>query len=144
MDKEMFLNLYKSVVRPHLEYASTIWFPMYKKNKIIIENVHSRATRLVKSVQHLSYPKRLRMLGLTSLQYRRDWAYMIQVYKILHDINNVDKNKLFTMSTYTATRGYSLKLFKKRSHLNIRANTFSNRVVENCRGHSTHTLPKQL
>ena len=56
---------------------------------------------------------------------------MIQVYKILHDIDNVDMNKLFTKSTYTATRGHSLKLFKKRSRLNIRANTFSNRVVEN-------------
>ena len=28
---------------------------MYKKDKIIIENVKRRATRLVKSVQHLSY-----------------------------------------------------------------------------------------
>ena len=65
------------------------------------------------------------------LEYRRDRADMIQVYKILHDIDNDDKNKLFTMSTYTATRGHSLKLFKKRSRLNIRANTFSNRVVEN-------------
>ena len=73
------------------------------------------------------------MLGLPSLEYRRDRADMIQVYKILHDIDNVDKNKLFTMSTgtYTATRGHSLKLFKKQSRLNIRANTFSNRVVEN-------------
>ena len=72
VDKEMFLNLYKSVVRPHLEYASIIWFPMYKKDKIIIENVQRQATRLIKSVQHLSYPARLRMLGLPSLEYRRD------------------------------------------------------------------------
>ena len=131
MDKEMFLNLYKSVVRPYLEYASTIWFPMYKKDKIIIENVQRRATRLVKSVQYQSYHARLRTLGLPSLEYRRDRADMIQVYKILHDIDDVDKNKLLTMSTCTATRGHSLKLFKKRSRLNIRANTFSNRVVEN-------------
>ena len=88
---------------------------MYEKDKIIIENVQRRATRVFKSVQHLSYPERLRMLGLLSLEYRRDRADMIQVYKILHDIDNVDKNKLFTMSTYTATRGHSLKLFKKRS-----------------------------
>ena len=53
------------------------------------------------------------MLGLPSLEYRRDRADMIQVYKIWHDIDNVDKNKLFTMSTYTATSGHSLKLFKK-------------------------------
>ena len=31
MDKEMFLNLYKSKVRPHLEYATQIWSPIYKK-----------------------------------------------------------------------------------------------------------------
>ena len=31
MDKEMFLNLYKSMVRPHLEYATQIWSPIYKK-----------------------------------------------------------------------------------------------------------------
>ena len=49
------------------------------------------------------------------MEYRRDRADMIQVYKILHDIDNVDKNKLFTMSTYTATRGHSLKLFKKKN-----------------------------
>lgn len=131
MDPEMFLNLYKSIVRPHLEYAATIWSPMFKKDKVIIENVQRRATRLVKSIQHLSYPERLRSLGLPSLEYRRDRADLIQVYKILHDIDKVDKDKLFTRSTYTSTRGHSLKLFKKRFRLQIRANFFSNRVVEN-------------
>ena len=29
MDKEMFLQLYKSIVRPHLEYASSVWSPEF-------------------------------------------------------------------------------------------------------------------
>ena len=42
IDQEMFLNLYKSMVRPHLEYGSQIWSPVYKNDKIIIENVQPR------------------------------------------------------------------------------------------------------
>ena len=33
MDKEMLLNLYKSMVRPHIEYASQVWSPQYKKRQ---------------------------------------------------------------------------------------------------------------
>ena len=36
MDKEMFLPLYKSIVRPHLEYGGNIWSIIYKKNVIQI------------------------------------------------------------------------------------------------------------
>ena len=36
IDKEMFLNLFKSLVRPQLEYASSIWSTLYKKDKIMI------------------------------------------------------------------------------------------------------------
>ena len=35
----MFTTLYKSIVRPHLEYGSNIWSVMYKKEAIQIENV---------------------------------------------------------------------------------------------------------
>ena len=31
LDKAMFLNLYKALVRPHFEYASTVWPDIYKK-----------------------------------------------------------------------------------------------------------------
>ena len=56
----MFLNMFKSIVRPHLEYVSTVWFPMFKKDKILIENVQRRATRLVKCIKHLPYEDRLK------------------------------------------------------------------------------------
>ena len=131
IDEKTFLNLFKSIVRPHIEYASPICPPppLCKKDKIIIENVQRRATKQVASCKNLSYPERLRNLGLPSLEYRRERPDMIQVYKILNDIDIVEKDKLFTRAHYTATRGHSFKLHKKRSRLNGLANNFSNRVV---------------
>ena len=34
IDEEMFLNLFKSIVCPHIEYATPIWSPLYKKTKL--------------------------------------------------------------------------------------------------------------
>ncbi len=77
MDKEIFLNLYKSIVRPHLEYASSVWSPVFKKDRIAIENVQRRATRLVNGLKDMSYEQRLKKLGLPSLEYRRERADMV-------------------------------------------------------------------
>ena len=33
----MFLNLFKSMVWPHIEYATQVWSPQYKKDKIFLE-----------------------------------------------------------------------------------------------------------
>ena len=129
MDREMFLNLFKSLVRPHLEYATTIWAPIYKKDAIQIENVQRRATRLVSDLKNVSYTERLKTLGLPSLEYRRDRADMIQVFKVLIGIDKVDKDSLFTMSD-KPTRGHPLKIFKKRYRLKVRGHFFSNRVVD--------------
>lgn len=129
MDTEMFLNLFKSMIRPHLEYATVVWSPMYKKDRIALENVQRRATKLVNACNNLTYPERLRKLGLPTLEYRRLRADVIQVYKILNDIDIVDRDKLFKLATYSQTRGHPFKLYKERSRLNIRMNSFSNRVI---------------
>ena len=78
IDKDIFLNLFKSLVRPHLEYASTVWCPVFKKDRVPNENVQRRATKLVSSISHLSYSERLRELGLPSLEYRLERADVIQ------------------------------------------------------------------
>ena len=59
MDYTMFLQLYKSLVRPYLEYASPVWSPYLKKHQIAIENVQRRATKLIKNLSQLSYKERL-------------------------------------------------------------------------------------
>ena len=130
MDKDMFLDLYKTLVRPHLEYATPIWTPLYKKDSIMLENVQRRATRLVKALSGLTYQERLLELGLPSLEYRRLRADVIEVYKIINQIDKINIDKFFTFAQNAGTRGHSRKLYKKRSRLNVRANTFSNRVVD--------------
>ena len=104
-------------------------FTYMKKDQIMLENVQRRATRFVKALQGKTYSERLKSLGLPSLQYRPLRNDMVQTYKIVRDIDIVDKDKLLTIATETRTRGHKYKSFQRRSRLNIRKNVFSNRVV---------------
>ena len=47
LNKEMFQILISTLVRPHLEYAATIWSPYLKSQKDTIEKVQQRATKLI-------------------------------------------------------------------------------------------------
>ena len=88
--------------------------------------VKENATKLVSSIRHLSYRKRLKNLGLPSLEYRRERADLIEVYKLMNNIDQIKKEKkIFTVSTYIATRGNQLKLAKKQQRLKVRSNSFS-------------------
>ena len=98
-------------------------------NCITLENVQRRATCLVNSLSGRTYEDRLKILGLSTLEYRRLKADVIQVYKILNQIDRVDIDKFFNMSELS-TRGNSLKIFKPWSRLKVRSSVFSNRVVD--------------
>ena len=100
----MFLHLYKSLVRPHLEYASPVWSPYLKKYKKAIENVQKRATRMIPTLRNLNYTERLRNLGLPSLEYRRERADMIQVFKMTNKIDQ-PSIPIITLSENNRTRG---------------------------------------
>ena len=110
-------------------YATTIWFPVYKKDTIVIENVQWRATKLVRSLRNLSYPEKLTALGLPILEYRRDRADMVQMYKIFNDIDIVNKGKVSAKSIYIAVRGHSIKILKKIK-IEERSNYFNKRIVQ--------------
>jgi hypothetical protein len=73
-------KLYKSLIRPKLEYANNIWLPGTDADLTTIENVQRKATKWG-SLRHRSYPERLNTLSLTSLDKRRVRQDCILLYK---------------------------------------------------------------
>ena len=128
LDSDMFVKLYKSVVRPHLEYANVIWHPMLKGHQTMIENVQRRATKMVDSLKNLSYVDRLKQLNLPSIKYRQMRGDLIQTYKIIHNIDNLDKDSFFRLNPSNNTRNSHLKLEKEFSKSSTRSNFLSNRI----------------
>ena len=58
LDEEIFVLLFKALVRPHLEYAQPVWSPYLKKHQQMIENVHRQSTKLIPGFKTLSYEER--------------------------------------------------------------------------------------
>ena len=140
MDKSMFLQLYKTMIRPYMEYATVVWAPFLKKDIFLLENTQRRATKLVKDISGKPYEERLKILGIPTLIYRRKRSDLIQVFKIINKIDNLDINTFFSEDKNSKTRGHNFKLNKSWNRLNVRANTFSQRVVNDWNHLSTECV----
>ena len=68
---DVLLKLYKTLLRPHLEYCVQFWSPYYRKDIIKLERVQKRFTRMLPGLDGLSYKETLDRLGLFSLESRR-------------------------------------------------------------------------
>ena len=50
-EKELIISLYKTTVRPHLEYCIHAWRPYRKKAIDMLERVHRRATKMIQKLR---------------------------------------------------------------------------------------------
>ena len=56
---DVLTKLYKSLVRPHLEYCVSAWSPHYVKDRERLEKVQHRFMRMVPGVRGLEHEERL-------------------------------------------------------------------------------------
>ena len=70
-DKTIIVQLYESLVRPHLEYGVQAWRPHYRKDIDLLEGVLRRATKLKSSLKDKTHEDILSCLKLTTLETRR-------------------------------------------------------------------------
>jgi len=69
--REGILPLYSTLVRSHLESCVQPWSLQHSKDMDLLKQVHSRATKIIRGLEHLLYEERLRQLGFFSLKERR-------------------------------------------------------------------------
>ena len=82
-----------------------------------LERVQRKATKLVSSLAKLTYEQRLRHLRLHSLYCRVQRGGLIEIFKILNGLENVEASNLFERGQLNRTRGHTMKIFKPRASL---------------------------
>ena len=127
-------QLYKVFVRPHLEYAVSIWCPYHIGDIKQLDRVEHRMTRIMPSLRCLPYEERLQILILPNLCERRTRGDLIQMHKLTSGVDNISwySGEFYNQhrSTRMATRGHDMKLVKEIVRgCDMRFNFFRNRVV---------------
>ena len=128
-NKDVLLQLYRALVRPHLEYCIQFWSLYLRKDIHALEAVQRRFTSLIPGMRGLSYEERLSRLGRYSLEFRRMRGDLIETYKILKGIDRVDAERLFPPAGVSRTRGHSLRIRGRSFKTEMRRNFFTQRVV---------------
>jgi ribonuclease P/MRP protein subunit RPP40 len=139
-----FVLLYKSLVRPHLEYANAVWSPYRQKYTEALEKVQMRATKITINNKELSYPERLKILDIPTLVYRRHQGDMIEVYKIINGYYNDGCTVKLTLSQNTITRGHRFKLAHLHTHLDKRITCQRGSARQCCKGHVSFLWEKPI
>ena len=144
LDRESFLMLYKSLVRPQIEYANQVWAPKLKRQINSIENVQRRATRMIPGLKDLPYEERLRTLKLPSLSYRRLRGDLIEMFKIVKPVEagGYDKDVCegFLKLKPRDTRGHTFMLSRKHTRLMLRERAFPHKCRDAWNSLSQHVV----
>ena len=133
-DPEIHVPIFKSLVRPNLEYANSVWNPYLKNDINRLEKVQKNYTKRIQGMKDLNYHQRLEKLKLPSLEYRRLRGDLIEVYKITHNIYDpISTNALFHMSNNQPNTRFNLNPYRlTKAHVNKKQFQmfFTNRVVD--------------
>ena len=93
-EKSLILQVYKTLVRPHLGYCVQLWNPMPEHGNwatiIKIEGIQQPFTRMIDDIDLLPYSEHLEILGLTTLIEQHARGDLIAVFKAKHGLSVIN------------------------------------------------------
>ena len=132
-DRFTFLRLYKQQVRPLIEFATPVWSPWLQGDIDRLESVQHRFVGMISGLRGATYEEKLVELDMLSLSERRALQDQVQLYKIIHGLDRVDKSSWFKLAregmVNTRFNNHPLNIVPKRVNLDIYKHFYSNRVA---------------
>ena len=84
VDSQSLLEMYKMLVRPHMEYAAPVWDPHLVKNITKVENVQKFALKMCLKNWDSNYQDLLDLAQMPTRQNRRLYLKLCTLHKIIH------------------------------------------------------------
>jgi hypothetical protein len=125
---EFLISMYKVFVRPIVESNTSLWSPCQLGDIQLVEKVQRRFTKRFPGLEEMTYEQRLEVLGLETLETRRLKFDLVNVFKIIHGIIPVDREKYFVPGN-VITRGHDYKLRVPHQRVNTMKFSFAVRVI---------------
>ena len=129
LSSHLFGILFRTFLRPVLEYCSQVSRPCYASSLARLETCQRRLTKWCKPLKHLPYSVRLERLNLPSVENRMKRGDLILTYQILNQLIDLNPCDFFCFAS-TNTRGHNFRLSGTTSNLNIRHRFFTERIVQ--------------
>ena len=123
--KDVKATCYKTLVRPQLEYASTVWDPHTKNNINKLESVKRHAARFCHSDYQptSSVSAMIQDLELKHLQTRRQHVKAAMLYRIVHQLVDIHAvTILIPIGAYT--RGHANRFLPAFGSVNAYKHSF--------------------
>ena len=98
------MHLYKSLVRPHIEYRCQAWRLYLQQDIDNVEKVQTRAIRMIPSISSFSHEEILDKCGILCLEMRRLHSDLTFVFKMI----SVEAGKFFKFQADPCTRSHNL------------------------------------
>ena len=131
-EKKVMINIYKTIIRPNLEYCAQLWSPVAAHGNwgliLQLEGVQRRFTRLINGIGTLPYSERLEALNLTTLAERRLRGDLIETFKIVNDLVNYGKD-IFKMGRSGRNIVHKPSKLRRTGVHNIANSSLSHRVI---------------
>ena len=135
-DRDTFIGLYTTYVRPHLEYCVQAWSPWTLGDKEVLEAVQRRAVGMVTNLKGKTYQERLAELGMVTLEERRRRGDLVQMFRIMSGKDNVNSAWWFQpvseregAASARQTSG-AFNVMRKEGRTEVRKNFWSVRVCD--------------
>ena len=148
-NREIFSVLYRSLVRPLLENASPVWSPYLVKDKLAIESIQRRASRIVlgQKRREMSYEDRCELPGWSTLERRREYFSLVECYKTVFELNGLECRDYFEFCNNNTRSNNPFKIRMKSAKVNAFKHSFFVRIIKewnNLPHHPTTSLEMTL